>query len=74
VRCSDQDPPSAPDLATVEVLCRLQAAARRVGCDIRVHQPSAALRDLIHFAGLSDSLLLPADAPMPPRSEIGGSP
>jgi anti-anti-sigma regulatory factor len=48
-----------PDLATVEALCALQLAARRLGCAIRVHDPSPELRELIALAGLDDLLLGP---------------
>ena len=51
-----------PDLATVEALCALQLTARRLGCSVRVHDPSPELRELIVLAGLDDLLLgLPTD-------------
>jgi hypothetical protein len=54
---------AAPDLRTVEALCELQLAARRLGCTIRVHDPSPELRDLIVLAGLAAVLL----------TEVGGA-
>jgi ABC-type transporter Mla MlaB component len=59
---------SAPDLvlcdvrtvdagaATVEALARLQLAARRTGCRIRLVNASPGLRDLVAFMGLGDVL------------------
>ncbi len=52
---------SAGDLTAVEELCRLQLAARRLGCRILVHDASESLRDLIMLVGLADVLL--ADEP-----------
>ena len=43
-----------PDLALVEALAWLQLAARRLGCSIRVHDPSGALCELLDLVGLSD--------------------
>jgi len=41
-----------PDAVTVEALARLQLAARRTGCSVRLRNASAELRDLIRFMGL----------------------
>jgi anti-anti-sigma regulatory factor len=58
-----------PDLATVEALCALQLAARRLGCSIRVHDPSPELRELIVLAGLDELLLVPDESsPVPPSN------
>jgi hypothetical protein len=46
----------APDALAVDVLARLQLAARRLGHDIRVRNASSELRDLLVFAGLRDVL------------------
>jgi ABC-type transporter Mla MlaB component len=44
------------DAVTVDALARLQLAARRHGCRIRLEHASAELRDLIAFMGLEDVL------------------
>jgi ABC-type transporter Mla MlaB component len=47
----------AADAVAVDALARLQLAARRHGCRIRLEHTSAELRDLIAFMGLADVLL-----------------
>jgi hypothetical protein len=42
------------DLALVDALARLQLAARRLGCCIRVRDPSDELRGLLALVGLTD--------------------
>jgi hypothetical protein len=42
-----------PDLALVEALARLQLAARRDGCSIRLRDPCAELAALLELAGLA---------------------
>jgi ABC-type transporter Mla MlaB component len=44
------------DAATVEALARLQLAARRHGCLIRMRRASPELRQLVAFMGLEDVL------------------
>ena len=44
------------DLAVVDCLARLQLAARRAGCAIRVHDPDPELLDLLDLAGLTEVL------------------
>ena len=46
----------AADAVTVEALARLQLAARRHRCMIRLRGTSAGLRDLVAFMGLHDVL------------------
>jgi ABC-type transporter Mla MlaB component len=41
-----------PDAVTVEALARLQLAARRTGCEVRLRHASPDLRRLIGFMGL----------------------
>ena len=41
-----------PDAVTVEALARLQLAARRTGCQVRLREASPELRRLIGFMGL----------------------
>lgn len=65
---------SAADLTTVEELCRLQLAARRLGCRILVHDASESLRDLIVSVGLGDIFLGPGDAPHARPSAEAGDP
>lgn len=45
-----------PDAVVVDALCRLQLAARRFGCQVRLENASAELRELIAFMGLRDVL------------------
>ncbi len=45
-----------PDAVTVEALARLQLAARRRGCQVRLRHASEDLLDLVAFMGLSDVL------------------
>jgi ABC-type transporter Mla MlaB component len=45
-----------PDAVTVDALARLQLAARRHGCQVRLRHPSDELLDLLTFMGLSDVL------------------
>ena len=44
------------DAVTVDALCRLQLAARRQGCQVRLRHASAELRELVTFMGLADVL------------------
>jgi ABC-type transporter Mla MlaB component len=46
-----------PDAVTVDALARLQLAARRRGCQVRLQGASDDLRDLLAFMGLEDVLL-----------------
>jgi hypothetical protein len=45
-----------PDAVTVDALCRLQLAARRYGCRVRLRHASDELLELVAFMGLSDIL------------------
>ncbi|HEY5872045.1 MAG TPA: hypothetical protein VIV37_03340 [Gaiellaceae bacterium] len=42
-----------PDAVTVDALARLQLAARRQGCHVRLCNPSLALCDLVELMGLT---------------------
>lgn len=46
----------SPDAVTVEALARLQLAARRTGCEVRLRNASAELLELLAFMGLRDVL------------------
>ena len=63
-----------PDAVTVDALARLQLAARRQGCRVRLRGASADLLELVVFMGLSH--VLPADdgseAPATPGTRAGG--
>lgn len=50
--CDVADVP--PDAVTVDALARLQMAARRTGCSVRLRNASPELRELVAFMGLSD--------------------
>ncbi|MBD0291506.1 MAG: STAS domain-containing protein [Thermoleophilia bacterium] len=45
-----------PDAVTVDALARLQLAARRTGCRVRLRHASRELRELVAFMGLTDVL------------------
>jgi ABC-type transporter Mla MlaB component len=46
-----------PDAVTVDALARLQLAARRHGCRVRLRNASDELRELVAFMGLCDVLV-----------------
>jgi ABC-type transporter Mla MlaB component len=46
----------APDAITCEALARLQLAAKRLGCRVRLRNASPELRELVCFMGLEDVL------------------
>jgi ABC-type transporter Mla MlaB component len=46
-----------PDAVTVDALARLQLAARRHGCRVRLRNASDELRELVAFMGLDDVLV-----------------
>ncbi len=45
-----------PDAVTVDALARLQLAARRYGCQVRLRNASDELRELVAFMGLREVL------------------
>jgi ABC-type transporter Mla MlaB component len=45
-----------PDAVTIDALARLQLAARRNGCQVRLCQASEELLELLAFMGLRDVL------------------
>lgn len=45
-----------PDAVTVDALARLQLAARRHGCLVRLRHASDELKELVAFMGLADVL------------------
>src|SRR5439155_6797524 len=45
-----------PDAVTVDALARLQLAARRHGCRVRLRHAGAELLELVDFMGLRDVL------------------
>ena len=55
VACDVRD--VAPDAVTVEALARLQLAARRRGCRVRLRGASPELAELVAFMGLADVLV-----------------
>jgi hypothetical protein len=57
-----------PDLSVVDDLARLQLAARRIGCLIRLRPASGDLGELLALAGLDQVLLI--DLPV----EMAGAP
>ena len=49
-----------PNAGTIEALARLQLAARRLGREVRLRDPSRELRELVDLFGLSDALRVEA--------------
>ena len=45
-----------PDAVTVDALCRLQVAAKRHACRVRLRHASAELLELVAFMGLTEVL------------------
>jgi ABC-type transporter Mla MlaB component len=45
-----------PDAVTVDALCRLQLAAKRTGCQVRLRNASDELLELVAFMGLTEVL------------------
>jgi hypothetical protein len=45
-----------PDAVTVDALARLQLAARRLSCRLRLRNASPELLELVAFMGLADVL------------------
>ena len=45
-----------PDAVTVDALARLQLAAQRHGCEVRLRDASPELLELVAFMGLTDVL------------------
>ena len=45
-----------PHAGTIDVLARLQLAAKRCGCEMRLSSASRELQELIAFIGLADVL------------------
>ncbi len=45
-----------PNAATVDALARLQLAAKKYGCQVRLRNASRELLDLVAFMGLRDVL------------------
>jgi hypothetical protein len=56
VACWPLPPGQNPDFWMVDQLARLQLAARRLGCSLRLRGAPSQLRELIDLAGLSDIL------------------
>jgi ABC-type transporter Mla MlaB component len=54
ILCDVRGVPS--DCVTVDALARLQLAAKRHGCRVRLHQASDELLELVAFMGLKDVL------------------
>lgn len=45
-----------PDAVTVDALCRIQLAARRYRCKVRLLNASSELRELVAYMGLTEVL------------------
>ena len=66
------DGPAPPDLSVVEVVARLQLAARRRGWSIRLHDPCPQLCDLLDLVGLAGLLAVAGSALEARRETEGG--
>jgi hypothetical protein len=62
---------STPDLRAVDDLCRLAAAARRLGCRAHLVGADADLHALLELAGVAD-VLGECPAASPPGPETTG--
>jgi hypothetical protein len=58
-----------PDAEAVDALARLQLNAQRLGLELRLRHASAALRELIAFAGLDEVLRVEAQGQAEEREE-----
>ena len=58
-------------LGAVDVLARLQLAAKRSGWTFRLYQVSADMRALLSFVGLADVLVVEAVREAEERIELG---
>ena len=54
----DCGPLDKPDCATIDRIARLQLAARRCGCELRLRSPNEPLLELIGLVGLAGVLRL----------------
>ncbi len=62
----------APDAVAVDVLARLQLAARRLGLEIRLRHASRELQQLLAFVGLRDVLRVEAGGQAEEREQRVG--
>ena len=60
------------DLALVGALARLQLAALRLGCSIRLRDPCAELRELLDLVGLAELVAGGPGLPLEARREAEG--
>ena len=61
-----------PDAGTIEALARLQLTARRLGCRVRLRDPSRELRELLDLFGLADVLRVEPGRQPEEREEAAG--
>ncbi len=61
-----------PDLALVDALARLQLAARRLGCSLRLRHPGQELCELLDLVGLADVVAGRPGLPLEPGREAEG--
>ncbi len=61
-----------PDLALVGALVRLQLAALRLGCSIRLRDPCPELRELLDLVGLAELVAGAPCLPLEARREAEG--
>jgi nitroreductase len=62
--------PVDADAATIDILARLQLAARRLGLELRLRHASRELRELLAFAGLGEVLCLEPVGEAEEREEL----
>jgi ABC-type transporter Mla MlaB component len=63
-----------PDAVTVDALARLQLAARRYRCQVRLREASDELLELVAFMGLTDVLPDSTSSPPPERASLQNQP
>gem|GEM_PF-1298288 len=61
---------TGPDLAVVDQLARVQLAARRLGCSVRLYGADGHLVDLLHLTGLARTRSTGGELVV----EVGGQP
>ncbi len=66
--------PGRPDLGVVDEVARLQLAARRLGCSIRLRRASPELARLVELVGLADVLTTGIGTETGRGLEVGGKP
>lgn len=70
--CLDCGPFKTPTAATIDEIARLQLAARRHGCEVKLTNANPYLLELIGFLGLSEVLRVEPRGQAEQRKQPGG--